>query len=448
MRGLLGRLVSSRWVCNVVIVGFIFTQGFLNFTQSGSSYTSGLCFLALGLYILVGQSDTWWRPMAASICFGVAVCLWFLFIWAIPAAALFPFMWSGITKRTLARVSVTCISVSLFVGFSYLAVLAMSGMHDPSVVRAWITSATHGVNFGGPTRAIFGFARSFINMGNDGILFKRFLLRDPLNPVPLAKLISVSLWKLALFYSFAAAIVAMGLRASRGWGLIALLAVGCGPMLLFAIEFDGGAVERYLPLYPYVFIVLGLGLASTRGPKLSKMVALIFILLMTLNNTIALSKVGLSRQQSAIETRIAGIQGKLTPGSFVYTAIWTDELINFNRSFPFNPLNINGALHVGSLVTQGTEEVKTWREDFAAKTLKVWQSGGDIWLSNRAVAERPKFDWNWVEGDDRNISWRDFPAFFSRLDLSESIGGEDGFRLVEPTDHNRVMLALLALKHP
>ena len=55
---------------------------------------------------------------------------------------------------------------------------------------------------GGPAPLIFGFARSFINMGDDGILFKRFLLHDPYNPVSLFDLLRLSLFKYLLFYAF------------------------------------------------------------------------------------------------------------------------------------------------------------------------------------------------------------------------------------------------------
>ena len=53
----------------------------------------------------------------------------------------------------------------------------------------WISTASHGVDhIRGVSRAVFGFARSFVNMGRDGLLYKRFLLHDPYNPVSFGQL--------------------------------------------------------------------------------------------------------------------------------------------------------------------------------------------------------------------------------------------------------------------
>jgi hypothetical protein len=45
-----------------------------------------------------------------------------------------------------------------------------------------------------------------------------------------------------------------------------------------------------------------------------------------------------------------------------------------------------------------------------------------------------------VEGDDPNVHWRDFPAFFSQVELGETIGGDDGFMLLAPTPNNQQLL--------
>lgn len=65
-------------------------------------------------------------------------------------------------------------------------------------------------------------------------------------------------------------------------------------------------------------------------------------------------------------------------------------------------------------------------------------------MSRRVLFERPARDWNWVEGDERSVSWPDFKQFFSQLKMGQSVGGEDGFMLLVPVEENAVVLRQLA----
>jgi len=97
----------------------------------------------------------------------------------------------------------------------------------------------------GVRRTIFGFAHSFIDLGKDGVLFKRFLLHDPYNPVSLRQLVRLSLWKLALFYAVVLAIATRLARSGRS-NVLAICALSAGPVLVFAVFWFGGDIERYL----------------------------------------------------------------------------------------------------------------------------------------------------------------------------------------------------------
>src|SRR5262249_1855457 len=57
----------------------------------------------------------------------------------------------------------------------------------------------------------------------------------------------------------------------------------------------------------------------------------------------------------------------------------------------------------------------------------AWDSGGDVWLSRRLLAEAPPPEGAWVEGDDARVSWAEIRRFFSNLDVGQAVGGEDGF---------------------
>jgi len=53
---------------------------------------------------------------------------------------------------------------------------------------------------------------------------------------------------------------------------------------------------------------------------------------------------------------------------------------------------------------------------------------------------RPNPGWVWAEGDDRNVSWTDFPKFFSQVELGRSIGDQDGFILLRRSQENESFL--------
>ena len=147
---------------------------------------------------------------------------------------------------------------------------------------AWVGEASHGIQIAGVARAVFGFARSFINMGEDGVLFKRYLLHDPFSPVSVAALLRVALAKLVFFYALLASVVVTLLMAKR-WRPLGLLAMASAPVLLFAVRWQGGDMERYLPLYPFLFLAIALCL-SERAQRFQRLLSVAFIATMALAN--------------------------------------------------------------------------------------------------------------------------------------------------------------------
>jgi hypothetical protein len=445
LRAILANLGERRWVNNVITIAFIFTHGFLTNAQVGASYIPGLAFLLVGMLLLVRNPDTFtgfdWRSALAGAMFGCAICFWFLYLWAVPAALLSPVLLWGARPRRLRQVAVAALACALFVALAYLLVLGHLGIYTIAGIKEWIASASHGNDTTGLTRLVFGLARSFINMGNDGMMFKRFLIGDVYNPVSFWMLIQLSLWKLVLFYVFLLTLVVTLLRSPDGRRPLALLAFGSLPIICFALLFfDSGSVERYLPLYPFVFVALAYALRSDHLWEPAKYVMLAFIVAATVTNVMAMSKWTLGRQQDAVVARIAELEPLLRPQSKVSTVTWVDDLVNFNRSFPFHPVNVRSNLLVNSLVTPGTTQVEHWREEFAMQTLTIWRNGGDVWVSKQVLLERPPATLNWVEGDDKNVSWTDFYNYFSPLESGRSVGGVDGFMLLLPSEKNRQIL--------
>ncbi|MBV9868597.1 MAG: hypothetical protein JO316_24850 [Abitibacteriaceae bacterium] len=446
---LITRVCASRWVAYAVTLFFICSQAFLNFTQTGSSYIVALFFLLLGFYLLVCSGQQAEHALGLSVGAGIAlagaVCFWLPYIFAIPAALATPLFFYSFSRTQWRPVTLATISLILTTATAYLIVIFLLRLHSLADIRTWMAASSHGITAAkGPLRMIFGFARSFINMGNDGVLFKRFVLHDPLNPVPLQSLVRLSLWKLVLFYVFLGSLVLSLLHSARGKQLLKFFALNAGLVIIFAIAWQGGDMERYLALYPTLFLVLGYSLDNRQAPNWFKGVALLFMAVATLTNLSVMAKPVLKQQEKATEARIWPLQPLVRSINLVYVIHAQDELFNFSRSYPFNPLNSASHIHIRALVESSTDTVAQWRGNFAVSVLAVWQRGGNIWISKRLLTPRPRPEWNWVEGNDKEVSWKDLYFFFSRLDKSEAVGGADGFVLVPASPHNQQLLRPLA----
>jgi hypothetical protein len=444
LRALAGCVTRREWVANTVTAAFIFSQGFLNYAHTGCSYVPGLSLLLLGLYILAKNAEEPERSLRAGLAAGAAlagaVCFWFLYLWAIPAAVLSPLFLFGFSKERLRFVVQTSLAFALVTGLVYGAVLASLGIFTVSGLKAWIAMSSHGiVNVNGFSRMVFGFARSFINMGQDGMIFKRFIVHDPINPVSLFDLFRLSLWKFALFYLFLASVLAALLGSNKGRRVAGLFFAGAVPVLGFAIFWQGGDMERYLPLYPFIFLTLAYALSS-KSTALFKYVALAFVIAVVFSNALALSRITLDRHNEAVAARISQLQSRLTPHSRALTV--KDELERLQWDSPFNPINAN--LKVESVVTPGLVRTPKWRQETAEIVLATWRDGGEVWVANRLLAARPRSEWGWVEGDDARVSWSDIYGFFSRFEMGESVGGEDGFTLLPASPANRELLSRVA----
>lgn len=443
LHNLVRTLCRRGWIVYATTAAFILSHGFLNFAQTGSSYIPGLAFILAGFCILIGDEDRpaslWRRPLVAGLMLATGVCLWFLYIWALPAALAAPVILFGASRRRWSLIWRTALALGLFVGVAYALTLAHLGIYTPGGVKAWIAEASHGVEVGGVSRVVFGLARSFIYTGNDGLWFKRFLLGDALNPVSALDLFRLSLWKLAFFYLFLATMVLNLLRSKQGVRVLGLFLLNAVPVIGFAIFFDGGAVERYLPLYPALFLSLSYSLCGERSWTWLKIVALAFIVAASLTNAVAMSASSLDRRQELISARVRELL-PLKPGSRVAGVNLQDEVAQFTQSFPFHPINRHGGFRLYPIVTIGTSQVAHWREDFARETLAAWDGGGEMWVTRRVQSARPRAGWYWVEGDDARVSWTDLYGFFSRLETGLAVGGDDGFVLLARSPENEKIL--------
>jgi hypothetical protein len=440
------RLYCARgWVPQLVATSFVFSTAVLNFSRTGCSYVPGLSLLILAMYLMAREAVYSSNSVGTQVCSCLAlagsVLLWFPYVLAVPGVIVLPFVSVSVDK-TRFRISIgSLFFFSLSVGLAYLAVLIHIRILTAAGALAWALTSSHGIAIRGVSRAIFGWARSFIFMGNVGRTIKRYLLHDPFNPVSTRGLFLLwpELLKLGLFYLTLFSIAINLGRFPQGRKALAVGLIAALPVLGFAIHYDGGAVERYFPLYPAFFLLLSLSLADLKALNWTRVIAFVFVVCVVLTNAVGLRSAAIRNSQTRTEKRVAGLLPRLKDGSLVILSHDLDDLMEFRRNFLFSPINRSNVFNVYPLLSPGNSDVTEWQESFATRVLRTWQAGGDIWISRRLFHSVPQADWNWVEGDDKRVSWSDFAPFFSRLQYGESVGGDDGFILLLPSTENQTL---------
>jgi hypothetical protein len=281
-------------------------------------------------------------------------------------------------------------------------------------------------------------------MDRDGMWLKRYLDHDPYAPVTIRTLMGLSLWKLAVFYGSAIAVGYELLHSKLGRIQFLILATAVVPVFVFAMFiFEAGSIERYLPLYPFVFVAFGTVLASKEMKRASKTLLLISLAVMFAVNVHSMGSAVLGSERAVAVARIQDLVPLLRLNSLVLAVNEQDSLAEFRQNFPMDPINLQGDWRTYDVLEVNTERLATWREDLAKRVLGTWRHDGAVWLPMRFLSARPKPDWNWVEGDDRRVRWTDLPAFFSQFETGQAVGGEDGFVLLQDSPKNRATLEAL-----
>lgn len=288
----------------------------------------------------------------------------------------------------------------------------------------------------GYLRVITGMPRSFFWLGDNGVLWKRLLFQGGLGAhgLSFARLIIQMAWKLLAVYGFLSLLI-LELVRRTGRSVLVVLFVAAGPILLFAIVlFEAGPPERYLPVFPMLFLcvahLLGRALRS-----FASVGALCFLIAMLFANSHALSRLGLNSRWFLTEGRITALTQQSSPEDLLVLVSFQDDICRMEEERPFDPLarRVPRIYVAAELQSQRT---RTWPSDIAKVALETWENGDRVWVSKRLLALHPKLEWNWIEGDDARIHWGDFPAYFSRLQGIADYGGEDGFILVGRTPAN------------
>lgn len=429
----LSTLVEQRWPAICVTLAFMLSHAFLNFSQTGSSYIPGLAFVLFSLYwqAMYYRSRRQYQLYASGISLAVAVVLWFLYLWVIPFVLGFGYLlWHGHREWKTQAITIG-ITAAVVISLSYSIVLISLGITDIVSVKQWIASSSHGVELSGVSRVVFGFARTFISMGQDGVLVKRYMLHDPFNPVSFQELFVTSLWRMLVFYSAFIIVVISVLRSRELRHVLWLFLVNAVPVLIFAALFDGGAIERYLPLYPGFFILITFAIAKLRPMRLNRYALAVTTIVMTVANWSVMSNATLRSQEEHVVAELRPLRTSLHPQDKIIT-LDLDDLLDFQRNFPNNPLNRDSLLHLHWLVELGASNVLDWRQDFADAVHSTWSAGGTVWLRDVVTEQTPQHT-NWVEGGDKHVKWNDIREIFSRLDTASGVGS---YSRLPQTEHN------------
>jgi hypothetical protein len=297
-----------------------------------------------------------------------------------------------------------------------------------------VAAAQHGIKgIDGVPRMVFGLARSFVSVGEVGAMCRRYLGKDPLNPLTLGDLLRAGLWQIGLFYLFGAGLVFGLARSPGGRRLLALLIVAAAPTLAFGIAWQGGDMERYLPLYPFLFLALA-GLFTLGGvPRLCQALAVGFFAVAALANAEALARPALQRRQQELSAQARELAPHLRPGSRIFTV--NNDLAKLRRNYPLNPLGHQ--LRMYAAVEPGTTRLNPWRASMRRRVLQTWEAGGDVWVTRRLLSPRPRPEWLWVDDQACELRWAHVHGFFKDLETAEAVGGEDGYVKLAPTAANR-----------
>ena len=410
------------------------SQVFLNYLHTGTAYVPGLFFLLLGLDFVSSHSrkNAWRESIGAGISLAVAVLLWFPYVFALPAAFLFPIIHSGFKKQNF-HFTVRTLIVSSVIGFgAYGLVAAKLRLRSTADLQLWFTAASHSIDhIGGLPRAAFGFVRSWIEMGNVGTEFRRFLLHDPYAPVSLISLIFVGTWKLLLTYLLLGAI-GFKLLVGSGQERRMLLFLMCAfvPVFSFGIKWQGGDMERYLGAFP-ALLLAGAFAMKARPPAILKVLGIAFLGSLIVVNLPTDLRWVRDAQERGMMARLDAL-GTIPENSYI-VFFPADPLAGFISSGSVIHPPRSLSLSTGWVITIGSSHVKKWQRDFASRSLNAWKNGREVWICRGLLDKVPENRWGWVEGAEPSVPWKDIHAFFSQVETSELRGD---FVQVPPTRDN------------
>jgi hypothetical protein len=276
-----------------------------------------------------------------------------------------------------------------------------------------------------------------------GLVAKRWLLHDPYNPTSFADVMSAGLTRLAALYIILGMLIVLAYLRPAGRRTLGVLLVASVFVLGFAVAWQGGDRERYLALFPMLFLTVALGLTTLRS-RIRQAIGLTLVLAAAWLNVPPISRARLAQQCNATARRLSAVPGR-SGRDIVVTPHLLDDVAAFSNRCPAAAvMGEHGSPVIYGLVMPHNDFSYAWPDSMRARAERAWANSGHVWIAHRSLAAAPSREWDWAEGDDTRLKWGDFPAFFSQLEFGAPVGGVDGFQELLPTPRNRATLARLA----
>ncbi len=455
-------VTASRLIAYVVAIGFACSNSFLTYIHGGTSYVPGLFCVTLALW-LIRRRDRVGGTNAALVTAGasataLAALLWFPYVLSVPGI-LFAGLWPSDGPVALAAVMkpearrfmarfVAVFLLWLFIGFGIGA--WAGGIQSVTQARDWVNRSKHGwLPTERVTRLATGIPRSFIYLGHDAILYRRFVRKDPYAPVSIWDLIGGGLWKMFAFALFAGCLTyELSRRGSGSWVLWLTIAGGF-PVLLFAgLIFEPTSPERYLPAYHFLIVAVAWCLRDLeQSHRTSQLCIAGFLACMVFTNLYFMNRSRIDNEDTVELVRVSGVHARHNEHDLIGIITIQDDLrAAVNREL-FSAVNSPIPLRFYEIISFGTPSLPVWRQEFADNANTAWARGGEVWISKRAWQPEPRREWNWVENEDRRVSWKHIAAFFNALATDGDLGGSDGFLRVPPNQANRTLLETYSMKN-
>jgi hypothetical protein len=408
--------ISERSVQFMMLL-YVSSQCVLNYSQTGASYQAGLSVLIIGLFYVLHNperaelKDT----LVGGAVLAIAPFLWFPYVLALPAAILARPIIYGWKRKNIENSLKLIIAWCVFSGLLFLPIAVYQNMSSIGDISKWFFRPGNAPPSAGPLRTLFGLSKTLFYLGEDGLYVKRFLYHDPYNPVSAISLISLGLWKVALFYFLLAiSIVTIWRRPAIRRYLLFLL-VGFIPTIALSISWDGSALERHMPLLPFLFI--GFALALENGSKAVKYLFAVVGITTLVVNLSGLWYATNRNDESRVGEKIAQIWPRLNDHSIVAVISMKDDVSKFRAIHPFNSFNQSSKLQQFELI--GYNNAHSWKNRFESASIGSWSEGGNVWVSRTLLASAPERNMYWIEGADP-VSWREISNYFQSLRYSDS----------------------------
>jgi hypothetical protein len=442
------KLTRRPWISAFAAASFLCFSPILNYSRIGSPYIAGLACSALALYFAAFRAPGWKTAALCGLLSAGAALLWVPFLLSLPAVlAAGPILGPAREKQRFdfRWAAIVCGAAGVALASSYALAIAAAHLSSGAALMAWIRGESVYSKDRTLLRMATGMVRGFYDLGNDSVWFKWFVFRDPYAKVGIVDLLRAALAKLSMFYAALACLALVLWRSPMGRKLLLLTAIAALPHLAFALAFDSGSAERYLPALPAVAMAFGY---AAGGAEIAPKARILMTVLLCLHIPVNLmSGLAAARQGRQDAQRIA-LLNSLPPESRLYVLTLRDPLHVAEYGAPLHSAGQRSHRDVDVIVPPSLRS-PLWRTDFSCAVWKLWDNRREAWVSKRVLASRPVRSWLWVEGDDPHVTWQAVHRFFLPFDRAEDVDGDDGFFRISDTPANRrILLASIPGENP